>query len=866
MTYSEIEITFVDDLAINEQIGFTTTSGSTNTYERWVNLRSAIGQVTQGTATDVVGERSAINFMQSFNLDWNNPVIYELSRVDNVVTIKSKIPNNDFSTFYNYVDGTVFPYALSTNATAVITNFSGTVFEETNTVIEEATSPCSHYKVTITTSALATDIDFVNGNDINSNTDNPFSFERLRGQGYRFTATAADGQTFQKIVSASESPQPLNSGVINIQVNNSPNGATVNVISVIETNTTLEYSIDNSTWQTSNQFTGLSPDTYTLYVRDNLGCNFSETFTVTDTSIRSAYFLMPKSNAIRFANRVTWADCANYKTSENTLSNEEDVKLPHQYVQLFQSCDTPTTQFRSNYTTNKAYVVTGTDSTPEMSNLALYSEEIDNAYWLKDDLTITANEDGVADKLIATSFSSLHIIYKDISKDASVLNYTLSAYVKADEYSRAYIRLTNAAVSGGIAGYFNLNDQTFTELTSLGSWVNVNTSITSEADGFYRISLTVTTDNTNAIQLALGLVDDSGNIGFIGNNSDGMLFKNIQLQEGALTQYIPTTSSISTIAATDGNIEIPITQATNNIGLKDRRDARKYNRENGKTGVYFIDGNTYDYDTNADTGDYVLNGLLPDWAYVGNYFRMDSAWHLIESIETDTTLNAQALVISNEYTGEDVLTNVASIYDLENFEEYEFTIDMSDYLDSCIQVKVVSTDDDFTEVTQLSEKINVKVNQEGTVPIRYKNKSNTDINFSRGLEFTIRVQVEKVSALIFDETENNKTDTTVRLITSEVNEGDSYVLSPLPTEIMRKVVLALSHDTLSISDISYVKNDSIEVEGALEDTNLYDVIANMIKSNSSFNSNLVQGANSVNTDSLEIPGLIETDSGYVSYL
>jgi hypothetical protein len=40
---------------------------------------------------------------------------------------------------------------------------------------------------------------------------------------------------------------------------------------------TIEYSLDNATWQLSNVFTGLAPSTYTLYVRDSGGCTDSVT-------------------------------------------------------------------------------------------------------------------------------------------------------------------------------------------------------------------------------------------------------------------------------------------------------------------------------------------------------------------------------------------------------------------------------------------------------------------------------------------------------------------------------------------------------------------------------------------------------------
>ena len=47
-------------------------------------------------------------------------------------------------------------------------------------------------------------------------------------------------------------------------------------------NSGFEYSIDGTTWQTSKTFSNLSADTYTVRVRDNKGCQASETITISE--------------------------------------------------------------------------------------------------------------------------------------------------------------------------------------------------------------------------------------------------------------------------------------------------------------------------------------------------------------------------------------------------------------------------------------------------------------------------------------------------------------------------------------------------------------------------------------------------------
>jgi hypothetical protein len=69
----------------------------------------------------------------------------------------------------------------------------------------------------------------------------------------------------------------------------------------------------------------------------------------------------------------------------------------------------------------------------------------------------------------------------------------------------------------------------------------------------------------------------------------------------------------------------PINKKSNNIGITDKRDAIKYDLGNGNTGL-FLQQAMFDYATNAITDQYVLNGLLPEWAIVGNYVNLDNNW------------------------------------------------------------------------------------------------------------------------------------------------------------------------------------------------------------------------------------------------
>jgi len=671
MTYSEIQITFNEDLQIDSNLGFTISSIDPIILQyvvfRWVTIRSAISEVTTGTPTGTIGERTAINFVTAFNLDWNTSGIYQITQLLNVVTIKSTISYLNFSNPFSYDDwlNPVNP----NDVVFVIDNFSGNIFDIDSVTFSESSSACTHIDINVTTSTQASSYSYTRDSAPIGVTTNPFTITIVRGGSISLTVNNADGDVATQVI---EIPDSFNSESFNLDINTNPEGATVIVNSDLF-GLNLEYSLSGATWQTSNVFTGLSSGDYTLYVKDQYGCTKTKSFFVSEFGIQNPFFYISKANSFRWAERIVWGDSANYKTDENTLSCEVDVPLAKREIQQFQSSDIETQQIKSNYK------------------------------------TITAQ-----------------------------------------------------------------------------------------------------------------VVDESGNI-----------------------------------------INIPITKMSSNIGLKDSRDAIKYNLQNGKTGIYFTTGNIYDYDLGNDIGDHSLNGSLPEWGISGNYIKYGGAWFMIQDIIYNEDKNAEVLVIDNEYLGVEVSEIVKSIFNRQNYEVYEFTVDFVTYISQTIHLELINADPNFTDLEHHTEDINIEVRQENTVEIRYKNKINTDIVFSTGIEFKIRVLREVINGRLEGETENYKTDATTILLNSQVYETDEFEFQPMTKEFMRKTVLALIHTDVKIDGVDYVSSGLPEVEGALGETNLYIVKATMIKSNSVFNSN--------NSESLEfdingeIPGLVDYGGGWVKW-
>lgn len=672
MSASVMEITFTENLSVGAILSFNVINdgglwgvptGYTLSFN-WVNLRSSNYQVTTGTSTATPGERAAINFETAFNLDSGG--MYIVTRPSaNVVRI---VATNQYSVteFYETAPGSSHDPSILFN----ITNGSSAAFAITDkTFSQSASTPCSNIDMNVTTNELATKI--LSPVVVDPNTNNPFTINVLRGQTLNLKLQNATGDIINESI---VTPPLLNASNFTFEINNSPFGASVIVNSTNSDELELEYSLDGTTWQDSNIFPSLAVDNYTLHVRDQYGCTFTKDFEVNEFGIYDSYFYISKSNSFRFANRITWGDSANYKTDENTLSNEVDVKLPTTEIQRFQSADILTNQFKSNYALNTVKIV------------------------------------------------------------------------KCD----------------------------------------------------------------------------------------------------------------------DTEIDVPVIKKSNNIGLKDKRDARKYDLGGGKTGIYFISGNTYEFVSNTINGNYALNGLTPEWAIIGNYIVISGTWYLIENIIYDEIKNADVIVINNTYTGSEVNIIAGSIYNLFNYEVYEFTIDMNAYIDQKFRVRINSTDPKFVELIHLTEIIWCKVKHEKVLELKYWNTTNTDVFYSTGIQHLIRIPYISRKGKSEGDSEIHKTDTDALLLNADLYEAEEIQFEPVTREIWRKMMEALTHEELYINGVRCIRTGDFNTEGPLGDTDDYVLTVTVLKRGSVYNSQ-TSGNNDFDSTGVEVPGLIETDSGFVKY-
>jgi hypothetical protein len=188
---------------------------------------------------------------------------------------------------------------------------------------------------------------------------------------------------------------------------------------------------------------------------------------------------------------------------------------------------------------------------PSRTNLMTFSEQFDNAAWVKSFSILTSNAatspDGYtnADKLIATSVLDGHIVRQPATLTDST-NYSLSVFAKAAEYD--FCRLQPTTKDG------TSNNTFFNLVTGVVASTGVGHTATIEdfSNGWYRCTIVYNagTGATTTNQQRIGVSQDGINQSFLGNDSSGIYIWGAQLEEGSYpTSYIPTSGTIATRSA-----------------------------------------------------------------------------------------------------------------------------------------------------------------------------------------------------------------------------------------------------------------------------------------------------------------------------
>ena len=185
----------------------------------------------------------------------------------------------------------------------------------------------------------------------------------------------------------------------------------------------------------------------------------------------------------------------------------------------------------------------------QSTNLALYSEDFDNASWIKLNGTSASNvavsPDGTqnADSFIPNTTSGIHALRSNLFNQSATASH--SWFVKANGYTKIAVRESELV---GNYATFNLTTGTLISTNQTGSIQNLG-------NGWYRCTLVDTTTGVNAQTSILVLPDSytSGDpivVNWSGDGTKGVFAWGAQVELSSYpTSYIPTTSASATRVA-----------------------------------------------------------------------------------------------------------------------------------------------------------------------------------------------------------------------------------------------------------------------------------------------------------------------------
>lgn len=319
-----------------------------------------IPTATANIGIDVIA--TAVNYKTAFNNKYNASLLYTflIGLVPATCEITGINANTQWSVISNTTAGAVTTGVVNGTPPAP------SILVTATTVTEAASLPCTTFDLDITTDIL--------GDNLLSPVSEPIS-----GNPHSLTGLTRQNQiqvTVEKIGSPLLAKKQISvplllTSYFDVDIVNTPAGATVSVVrktpwiigeTLWELLPTLEFSLDNVSWQTSNAWSGIPDGAGTMYIRDNIGCQISIAYTVDAFSPNLVDFDsvldVSRLNPIQFKTQEVWANCGVRKNVDNVLSYEEVVDLNRRdFTQKFQTCDVIRTQIRGNWETITAKLI-----------------------------------------------------------------------------------------------------------------------------------------------------------------------------------------------------------------------------------------------------------------------------------------------------------------------------------------------------------------------------------------------------------------------------------------------------------------------------------------------------------------------------
>ncbi len=194
----------------------------------------------------------------------------------------------------------------------------------------------------------------------------------------------------------------------------------------------------------------------------------------------------------------------------------------------------------------------------QRTNIALYSEQFDNGYWVKDNMTLSSNQivapSGVlsGDQMTANGVNGNHDIFS--SAIISAGNTVFSIYAKKSSGRYIYLSLNNTGNSDYSSVVFDLETGTAGTVVNAGNYSGGQATIIAVGNDWYRVSIAASHSTANEY-IFIGIADSLNpsrvGRGRVASTTTASIFIwGAQAETGSFaSSYIATTSSSATRTA-----------------------------------------------------------------------------------------------------------------------------------------------------------------------------------------------------------------------------------------------------------------------------------------------------------------------------
>jgi hypothetical protein len=240
---------------------------------------------------------------------------------------------------------------------------------------------------------------------------------------------------------------------------------------------------------------------------------------------------------LRFADNKTLGDASSGSNPVTFTRASSGTYVGSDGLLKTAAVDAP--RFTHDPTTGESLGLMGEEA---RANLVIRSEEFGDVIWTTSAVTVTSNTGTAPDgsstaDTIASSGTA--VVSQAVAKAASAITYTGSLFVKGTVTAFSFSIDDGATVNRGRV-VFNLSTGTVSSATNDGTFTGTSGTITLFPNGWYRLTVTTTTNSTLVARLRPFWTGAGTSIDFWG----------AQLEAGAFpTSYIPTTTATVTRAA-----------------------------------------------------------------------------------------------------------------------------------------------------------------------------------------------------------------------------------------------------------------------------------------------------------------------------